>query len=109
MYIVNRLLHLKKLLVVHSGTLFNITIQDHMLYLMKLSTKIKRYEYYSLLYIVETIRTYIRICMYIVGARLSEPQTGNSRFHHSVMVTFPKVYAMNTESPTLSVVVSTMV
>ena len=43
----------------------------------------------------------------IVGASLSEPHTGGSRFNRGMMVTFPKVYAMNTESPTLLVVDST--
>ena len=45
----------------------------------------------------------------IIGASLSEPHTGSSRFNRGTVVTFPKVYATNTESPTLSVVYSTVV
>ena len=36
-----------------------------------------------------------------------KPYTGSSRFNRGTVVTFPKVYAMNTESPTLAVVYST--
>ena len=49
------------------------------------------------------------ISIYIIGASLSEPHTGGSRFNPGTVVTFPKVYAANTESPTLVVVDSTVV
>ena len=38
-----------------------------------------------------------------------KPHTGGSRFNRGTVVTFPKVYATNTESPTLAVVDSTVV
>ena len=47
--------------------------------------------------------------VYIIGASLSKTHTGGSRFNHGTVVTFPKVYATNTESPTLVVVNSTVV
>ena len=45
----------------------------------------------------------------IIGASLSEPHTGGSRFNRGTVVAFPKVYATNTESCTLAVVDSTVV
>ena len=45
----------------------------------------------------------------LIGISLSEPHTGGSRFNCSMVVTFPKVYATNMESPTLVVVDSTTV
>ena len=48
-------------------------------------------------------------CKSIFGASLSEPHTGGGRFNRGTVVTFPKVYEMNTESPTLVVVDSTVV
>ena len=38
-----------------------------------------------------------------------KPHTGGSRFNRGTVVMFPKVYATNTESPTLAVVYSTVV
>ena len=38
-----------------------------------------------------------------------KPHTGGSRFNRGTVVMFPKVYATNTESPTLVVVDSTVV
>ena len=45
----------------------------------------------------------------MIGVSLSEPHTGGSRFNRGTVVTFTKVYATNTESPTLVVVDSTVV
>ena len=45
----------------------------------------------------------------LIGASLSESHTGGSRFNRGTVVTFPKVYETNTESPTLVVVDSTVV
>ena len=44
-----------------------------------------------------------------VGASLSEPHTSGSRFNRGTSVTFPKVYATNTEGPPLLVVYSIVV
>ena len=45
----------------------------------------------------------------VIGMSLSEPHTGGSQFNHGTVITFPKVYTMNMESPTLVVVDSTIV
>ena len=47
---------------------------------------------------------YIDSMYVLVVASISEPHTSGSQFNCGMMVVFPKVYTMNKESPTLSVV-----